>query len=441
LERVSTKNVWDRILEHVRATVNDRSFRNWFQPTKFLGEDDSSVQVEVPNEWYAEWLSSNFGEVIRRVLERMDLPSFHVEFVPRGARARAAALKVSRSSKDAGKAKLPLNERYTFDSFVVAPCNQFAHAAAMAVVQKPAEAYNPLYLYGGSGLGKTHLMQAIGNALAQERRMRLLYQTAENFMTDMINAIRFQKQLEFKERFKNVDVLLIDDVEFLKGKESTQDEFFHRFNDLYDAKKQIVITSDVAPRQIEGIEGRLRSRFEWGLIADINPPDLETKIAILRSKADADGIALADDVALLVASHCVSNIRELEGALIRLHAYASMTHKPITLELAHKVLRDVMPEESPAATVESIQKLVANHYGLKVGELKAKTNSHQIAHPRQLAMYLCKKLTSCSLPEIGRRFGGKHHSTVLYAVQKVDRMRSDDSDFDRLVDGLSKQLR
>jgi chromosomal replication initiator protein len=440
LERVSTQNVWDRALTRIRSAVSSHAYRTWFQPTRFVAEDDTSVQVEVPNDWFAEWLHSNFGDVIRQALEQIEMPDLRVEFRPRPepTAARAAALKVARSARE----RLPLNERYTFESFVVAPCNQFAHAAAMAVAEKPMMAYNPLYIYGGSGLGKTHLIQAIGNRIGQSKKnLKMLYMSSEHFMNELINAIRFEKTLEFKERFRNADVLLIDDIEFLVGKERTQEEFFHRFNDLYDSNKQIVITSDLSPREIPTLEDRLRSRFEWGLIADIQPPDLETKVAILRKKADSDNVLLPDDVALLVASHCVSSVRELEGALIRLHAYASMTGRTISLELARTVLRDVMPAESPAATVENIQKLVANYYNLKVSDLKAKSNSHHVSFPRHVAMFLCKKMTACTLPEIGRRFGGKHHSTVLYAIQKIEKKRSEDGEFHKLMDGFIQQLR
>jgi chromosomal replication initiator protein len=334
----------------------------------------------------------------------------------------------------------PLNPRYRFESFVVSSCNQFAHAAAMAVAEQPTRAYNPLYIYGGVGLGKTHLMQAIGNRVVRRDGQQMAYISAEHFMNELINAIRFEKTIEFKERFRNVDLLLIDDIQFLAGKERTQEEFFHTFNALYDAEKQIVITSDVPPREIPTLEDRLRSRFEWGLIADLQPPDLETKVAILGKKADAEGATLPDDVALFIASSCKSNIRELEGALIRVVAYASMSGKEITLDLARQTLRDLIACESPAATTESIQKLVADYYNLRVSQLKSRTNSHRIAFPRQIAMYLCKQLTRCSLQEIGRRFGGKHHSTVIHGVQKIEKMRGADKEFDKLVEHFVESL-
>jgi chromosomal replication initiator protein len=334
-----------------------------------------------------------------------------------------------------------LNPRYSFEKFVVSSCNQFAHAAAMAVAEQPSRAYNPLYVYGGVGLGKTHLMQAIGNRLAARGGARMRYISTEQFMNELINAIRFERTLEFKDRYRNVDLLLIDDIQFLAGKERTQEEFFHTFNALYDAQKQIVITSDCPPREIPTLEDRLRSRFEWGLIADIQPPDLETKIAILRKKAEAEGAIVPDDVALFIATNSKSNIRELEGSLIRVVAYASISGREVTLELAKDTLKDLLVPDSPAVTVESIQKLVANHFNLKVTELKSKNNSQQISFPRQVAMYLCKQMTECSLPEIGKRFGGKHHSTVIHAIQKIENKRSKEKEFERLVESFVQSLR
>ena len=335
------KNVWDRALGNIESKVSPRSFKTWFTPTRFVGEDGQSVTVRVPNNWFAEWLKTNYLGVIQDALSEVKRPGVQVQFAPEtdvaGGEPPPVALE---NITSVGKASF-LNSRYRFESFVVSSCNQFAHAAAKAVAEQPKRAYNPLYIYGGVGLGKTHLMQAIGNRIASRANMSMTYVSSETFMNQLINAIRFERTLEFKERYRNVDVLLIDDIEFLAGKERTQEEFFHTFNDLYDSQKQIVITSDLSPREIPTLEERLRSRFEWGLIADIQPPDLETKVAILRKKADSEGIALPDEVALLVASHCVSNIRELEGSLIRLHAYASMTHQPISLAMARTVLKEI----------------------------------------------------------------------------------------------------
>ncbi len=444
MEHTPDRNIWDRVLGKIETRVNAHSFKTWFRPTHLVSQDDASLRVRVPNSWFAEWLQTNYLPVIQDVLREIERPGLSVEFVHEGASAslpRPPSRSASQTSQESSDA-LPgwLNPRYTFDKFVVSSCNQFAHAAAIAVAEQPSRAYNPLYVYGGVGLGKTHLMQAIGNRLALRGGARMRYLSTEQFMNELINAIRFERTLEFKDRYRNVDVLLIDDIQFLAGKERTQEEFFHTFNALHDAQKQIVITSDCPPRAIPTLEDRLRSRFEWGLIADIQPPDLETKIAILRKKAEADGVVVPDDVALFIATNSKSNIRELEGSLIRVVAYASMSGRELTLDLAKETLQDVLVVDSPAITVESIQKLVSNHYNLKVTELKSKNNSQQIAFPRQVAMYLCKRMTESSLPEIGRRFGGKHHSTVIHAIQKIEKKRSNEKEFDKLVDSFVQLL-
>ncbi len=438
----SLGNTWDRVLGRIESKVNSRSFSTWFKPTQLLTEDAASLSVRVPNSWFAEWLNTNFLPLIQDALKEIERPGMTVRFLAEGGEPAAA--------RDAAPAALPavaapaapwLNPRYTFDSFVVSSCNQFPHAAAMAVAEQPTRAYNPLYIYGGVGLGKTHLMQAIGNRLLKKGAVKLRYLSTEHFMNELINAIRFEKTLEFKEKYRNVDLLLIDDIQFLAGKERTQEEFFHTFNTLYDAQSQIVITSDCPPREIPTLEERLRSRFEWGLIADIQPPDLETKVAILKKKAEAERTLLPDDVALFIASNSKSNIRELEGWLIRVIAYASMSGREISLELAKETLRDILSQAAPMITAESIQKLVADTYNLKVSELKSRNNSHQVSFPRQIAMYLCKQLTGSSLPEIGRRFGGKHHSTVIHSIQKIEAKRQKEKEFDRMIENLMQSLK
>jgi len=437
MEQTHNRDIWDRVLGKIETRVNAHSFKTWFRPTHLVSVDDASLRVRVPNSWFAEWLQTNYLPVIQDVLREIERPGLSVEFV----HDRETVTARQHSAPETPDT-LPgwLNPRYTFDKFVVSSCNQFAHAAAIAVAEQPSRAYNPLYVYGGVGLGKTHLMQAIGNRLAHRGGARMRYLSTEQFMNELINAIRFERTLEFKDRYRNVDVLLIDDIQFLAGKERTQEEFFHTFNALHDAQKQIVITSDCPPRAIPTLEDRLRSRFEWGLIADIQPPDLETKIAILKKKAEADGVVVPDDVALFIATNSTSNIRELEGSLIRVVAYASMSGRETTLDLAKETLQDLLVVESPAITVESIQKLVSNHYNLKVTELKSKNNSQQVAFPRQVAMYLCKRMTESSLPEIGRRFGGKHHSTVIHAIQKIEKKRSSEKEFDKLVDSFVQLL-
>jgi chromosomal replication initiator protein len=447
LERAGPQNTWETILGSIRPRISAHSFKTWFGPTEFLSEDASSLTVKVPNNWFADWLKTHYLGIIQRALRDADRQGLMVRFhsaqqeEPAEIPSREREIRPARSAST-GRFPTPLlNPRYRFGSFVVSSCNQFAHAAAMAVAEQPKRAYNPLYIYGGVGLGKTHLMQAIGNRVARRAGLRMVYVSAEHFMNELINAIRFERTLEFKECFRNVDLLLIDDIQFLAGKERTQEEFFHTFNALYDAEKQIVITSDVQPREIPTLEDRLRSRFEWGLMADLQPPDLETKMAILCKKAEGEGTVLPDDVALFIASSCKSNIRELEGALIRVVAYASLAGKEITLDLARETLRDLIASESPAATAESIQKLVANYYNLKVNQLKSRNNSHKVVFPRQIAMYLCKQLTPSSLQEIGGRFGGKHHSTVIHAVQKIEKMRGTDKKFDKLVDHFAESLK
>jgi chromosomal replication initiator protein len=351
-----------------------------------------------------------------------------------GSRADSARAEVA---EDSGFNPAGLNQRYTFDTFVVGPSNQFAHAACRAVAEAPARSYNPLFIYGGVGLGKTHLMHAIGHYMVQHgRSLRLTYISSERFMNEMINALRYERILDFRERYRNVDVLLVDDVQFLSGKESTQTEFFHTFNALFDSAKQIVISSDCPPHEITSLEERLRSRFEWGLIADIQPPDLETKVAILKKKADADGMPLPDNVAIYIAGKIKSNIRELEGSLIRLVAYASMTGQEITLQLTQQVLRNVLSNDDRVVTIEIIQKFVADYFQLKPSELKSRNNSKSVALPRQVAMYLCKSLTKASLPEIGKSFGGKHHSTVIHSIQKIEKMRQTDGEFNTVVNTL-----
>jgi chromosomal replication initiator protein len=448
LEAATSTNVWEEVLDRIQRRVSAHSFSTWFKPTTFMSEDESCVHVRVPNTWFAEWLRTNYFSIINDALVEIGRPGIGVRFVPEVERGRRPPLPARRgpSGPPADRSPGPtrrtfLNPRYTFDAFVVSSCNEFASAAALAVAEQPTRVYNPLFVYGGVGLGKTHLMQAIGNHLSREGRVRMRYISAEQFMNELINAIRFEHTPEFKDTFRNVDLLLIEDIQFLAGKERTQEEFFHTFNALYDSQKQIVITSDCPPREIGYLEERLRSRFEWGLIADIQAPDLETKVAILKKKAEAEDASLPDDVALFIASKCKSNIRELEGALIRVIAFASMSGREISLDVAKETLQELLEAEAPAVTVESIQKMVANHFNLKVSELKSRNNSHHISFPRQIAMYLCKLLTDASLPETGRRFGGKHHSTVIHAIRKIENKRSKDSEFDRQMETFIQALK
>ena len=429
-------SLWDDVLAKVEAKVNRHSFATWFRPTTFSDLEGGTLRVRVPNVQFKEWMDRNYQAVIAEALTEIGRGEVQVVFdsepeAPPPAESAA-------SERDA----VALNPKYTFESFVVGSSNQFAHAAARAVAEIPSKSYNPLFLYGGVGLGKTHLMHAIGHYIqARNRHLKLLYISADRFINEMINAIRFDRLPAFRQKYRTIDVLLVDDVQFIAGKDRTQEEFFHIFNALHDAQKQIVISSDCPPRQIPTLEERLHSRFEWGLIADIQPPDIETKVAILRKKAAAEKVELPENVALFIASKVKTNIRELEGSLIRLIAYASLTGRDIDLPLTQEILRDLLHTDERPITIEMIQKFVADHFGVKLNELKAKNNSKAVAEPRQIAMYLTKALTNASLPEIGKGFGGKHHSTVIHSVRKIDTMRKRDPDFDRLINSFVQSFR
>jgi chromosomal replication initiator protein len=436
-------NLWDEILARIETKVNRHSFYTWFRPTMFVTEDRVSVTVQVPNAHFKEWLTKHYSGVIAEAATDVRRPNLVVHFVADTQTDAATAIPLSPEEAAALESGPPpiaqpgsagLNPRYTFDTFIVGSSNQFAHAACRAVAEAPSRSYNPLFIYGGVGLGKTHLMHAVGQYVLQhDRNLKLTYISSERFMNEMINAVRYDRVLDFRERYRSVDVLLVDDIQFLAGKEGTQTEFFHTFNALYDSQKQIVLSSDCPPHEIPALEERLRSRFEWGLIADIQSPDLETKVAILKKKAETEAVPLPDNVAMYIAGKIKSNIRELEGSLIRLIAFASLTGQEISLQLTQDVLRNVLDHEEKAVTIEVIQKFVADYYNLKMVELKSRNNSKSVAMPRQIAMYLCKSLTHASLPEIGRSFGGKHHSTVIHSIRKVEDLRKKDTDFNSLI--------
>jgi chromosomal replication initiator protein len=455
-----TANIWEEILSRVQGKVNRHSFYTWFKPTAFVGDDGRMVTVRVPNALFKDWIAKHYSGVIAEALMEVRRSDALVNFVASGtaeAEAQSASPVATSAPGDeesgarAMESSLPpitatsgagLNPRYTFDTFIVGSSNQFAHAACRAVAEAPSRSYNPLFIYGGVGLGKTHLMHAIGHyVLAHDRSFVLTYISSERFMNEMINAVRYDRLIDFRERYRSVDVLLVDDVQFLAGKEGTQNEFFHTFNALYDSQKQIVLSSDCPPHEIEQLEERLRSRFEWGLIADIQSPDLETKVAILNKKAEAEAVPLPDPVAIYIAGRIKSNIRELEGSLIRLIAYASLTGRELSVDLAQDVLRNVKDHEEKAITIDHIQKFVSDYYQLKLADLKSRNNSKSIAMPRQIAMYLCKSLTHASLPEIGRSFGGKHHSTVIHSIRKVDALRKEDPHFNTLLNSFLESFR
>src|SRR3954462_15079077 len=432
-------NLWEQILARVETKVNRHSFYTWFKPTTFIGADSRTISVRVPNPLFKDWLTKHYSGIIAEALGEVEKPGLDVSFVaePHAEAALAAmgggvdplALETEAALAAAGPGLPGLNPRYTFDTFIVGASNQFAHAACRAVAEAPSRSYNPLFIYGGVGLGKTHLMHAVGHYVLQhDRNLKLTYISSERFMNEMINAVRYDRIIDFRERYRTVDVLLVDDVQFIAGKEGTQTEFFHTFNALYDSQKQIVLSSDCPPHDIPSLEERLRSRFEWGLIADIQAPDLETKVAILKKKAEAEAVPLSDDVAIYIAGRIKSNIRELEGSLIRLVAYASLTGQEISLGLAQDVLRNVLDHEEKAVTIEIIQKYVADYYNLKLAELKSRNNSKSVAKPRQIAMYLCKNLTHASLPEMGRSSGGKHQATAIHSIKKAEELRRKDGD-------------
>ena len=444
-------SIWDQILTRIETKVNRHSFYTWFKPTALVADAGTSITVRVPNSLFKDWLTKHYSVVLSEALTEVRRPDATLVFVAEGAPLPASLIEdappiaqyeIEVSTPVPSTTPAGLNLRYTFDTFIVGPSNGFAHAACRAVAEAPSRSYNPLFIYGGVGLGKTHLMHAIGQYVLQhDPALKLTYISSERFMNEMINALRYDRILDFRERYRSVDVLLVDDIQFVSGKDGTQTEFFHTFNALYDAQKQIVISSDHPPNEIPALEERLRSRFEWGLIADIQPPDIETKVAILKRKAEAESVPLPDAVALYIAGRIKSNIRELEGSLIRLIAYASLTGRELTMELTQEVLKNVADQDGRAVTIESIQKFISDYYQMKLGELKSRNNLKSIAMPRQVAMYLCKQLTHASLPEIGRSFGGKHHSTVIHSIKKVEQLRKQDEVFNSLITNFLESFR
>ena len=427
-------NNWEKILQRMERRVNPHSFATWFRPTRLEEVGSGKMVVRVPTRLFRKRLTETYGQLLQAVLEEVGMADTRIEFVCSETEVLPPA---NQAKLDFDSSNHQLNPRYTFERFVVGGSNQFAHAAALAVAEQPSKSYNPLFLYGGVGLGKTHLMQAIGHAIKKRNPlMRLTYVSAEKFTNEVIASLRFDRMPSFRDRFRTMDVLMVDDIQFIATRERTQEEFFHTFNALYDQQKQIVISSDCPPKEISSIEERLRSRFEWGLIADIQPPDLETKIAILQKKAENERVHLADEVAEFIARSIKSNIRELEGALIRLIAYSSLTGAEINLSTAQQVLKNIMDTQEKRISIEQIQKRVGELYGLRTQDLKIRSNSKAIAFPRQVAMFLVKQLTSASLPEIGRQFGGKHHTTVLHSINKIENLRRSDKDLNKAINKL-----
>ncbi len=448
------EEIWLEAQSNIEKVLTPQTFNTWIRPIKFISASDNLLELAVPNKFIQEWLVEKYLGMIQEAVSSVTNTKYQISF------------KISESADPTrmGMADDPiqaveenilppkdkarqvdfvsnLNPKYTFDTFVCGGSNQFAHAASQAVANNPASSYNPLFIYGGVGLGKTHLLIAIGNHIMQKnKKARVCYYTSEKFMNELINCLRYNKMEQFRSKFRSMDVLLIDDVQFIAGKERTQEEFFHTFNSLYESRKQIVVTSDKFPKDIQDLEERLRSRFEWGLIADIQPPDIETKVAILKKKAELDAIRLPDEVALFLASSATSNVRELEGMLIRLGAFSSLTGNAISLAMAREVLKDIIVEKTKEITVEMIQKQVADYFKLKVADLKSDKRLKALVVPRQIAIYLCRDLTKCSYPEIGEKFGGKDHSTIIHSFKKIEKMIGQNLEVKNTLEVLKRSI-
>ncbi|MBV8832432.1 MAG: chromosomal replication initiator protein DnaA [Acidobacteriaceae bacterium] len=450
-------DAWDRIKEWLAVKLSEGAYQNWISRTASGSLQDGELVVRVPDETTEAWIRQEYTAQIRTAIEELKLPIRRIQYrveteSPLAAFTAAATAHSSGGSVVNGvlphsgelqfeKTANWLNPRLTFQTYVVGSSNQLAHAAAQAVAKMPSRSYNPLFIYGGVGIGKTHLMHAIGRSLLDNYQgLNVVYTSSERFMNEMITSIKLDRMPVFHRHYRSADVLLIDDIHVIAGKERTQEEFFHTFNELYDHQKQLVISSDSAPNQLPGLVERLRSRFEWGLMVDVQPPDLETKMAILDKKAETEGIALPQDVRIFIATKTKSNVRELEGALTRLIAVSSVTGQPITLAMAQQTLKHLSSGSEKRISVDSILRAVGERFNLQPAQLKMKSNTRQIAYPRQIAMYLVKDLTHASLPEIGRYFGGKHHTTVLHSIQKIEELRQHDDDLNNLIQSVTDGL-
>src|SRR6201984_1533569 len=454
-------NPWIRILDALEKKVNRHSYDTWLKPTRYSHANGGILFVRVPTVEFRH-VGDKYADLIQEAIDNLGLEYQDVKFVTPdddpaatplrhdgglGGYSSAPAVSAAPVSSVASQSRFDwdgaaqLNPRYTFDAFVIGSGNQFAHAACQAVAERPSKAYNPLFLYGGVGMGKTHLMQAIGHEIKKRLpQTSICYVSSEKFTNEMINSLRYDKMTSFRDKFRNVDVLLVDDIQFLVHKERTQEEFFHTFNALHESMRQIVIASDRPPKELAEIEDRLRSRFEWGLIADIQPPDLETKVAILQKKAETEQVVLPTDVALFIASNVRTNVRELEGALVRLIAWCQLNRMEITLAATQQCLKQFIDMQVRKITIESIQRAVAEQFGMKVSDLKQKNNSRNVVVPRQIAMYLAKQMTEASLPEIGPQFGNKHHTAVMHSIGKIDEQRRTDRDLHRTLNKLQEML-
>jgi chromosomal replication initiator protein len=434
-------NTWDLIKRQLESKLSADSYQNWVKKTEFSHIRENTLCVTVPNEETRVWMDTEYSELVNLILRDMGLGLSGVVYELPTASLNGKTPDLSPKDDLFDPNRTQLNPKFTFESFVVGSCNQFAHAAAQSVATAPSRRYNPLFIYSGVGMGKTHLMHAVGRALINNYSgMRVIYTSSERFMNEMITCIRLDRMTQFHSFYRSADVLLVDDIHVLGGKERTQEEFFHTFNELYDHQKQIVISSDSTPKEIPGLVERLRSRFEWGLMVDMQPPDLETKMAILDKKAELEGVHLPEDVRIFMATKTKSNVRELEGALVKLIAFSSLTGAPITMQMAQQVLKHLVHVQEKRVTIDSVQKAVAEHFVLKQAQLKEKSNTRAIAYPRQVAMFLVKELTQASLPEIGRAFGGKHHTTVLHSIHKIEKLRESDPELNRLIHRLIDSL-
>jgi len=432
------ESLWSRMLIVLATKVPPAALDSWLRPCRLTAVEGDHMKIAAPNTYTRDWLHQHHTESLqaaaREVLGGNPRVSLDID--------RDAPSPVAAPSAGQPPVAAPgLSARYTFDSFVVGNSNQFAQAACQAVAELPSRAYNPLFIYGGVGLGKTHLLHAVGHQIARlYPHLRLLYLSSERFTNDLINAIRYDRTAEFRAKYRTIDLLLIDDIQFISGKERTQEEFFHTFNDLYEARKQIVVSSDAAPKEIPDLEERLRSRFEWGLIADIQPPDFETRVAILKKKAEIERVRLPDDVAYLIASRIKANIREIEGSLTRMIAFCSLSGRDMSVELAQEVLADLWGEEERVITMDHIQRKVAEFFGIKLSDMRAKNRTKSVAFPRQVAMYLSRQLTHASLSDIGRAFGGKDHTTVIHAVSKLQALLQEDPKLKQTIDSLTQGI-
>lgn len=433
------QTIWQHVLEHVRRNITEVEYHTWFERIRPLGLKDGALELGVPTSFALDWIRKHYAGLLEEALAPLgaQVPRFELRVVP----SPAVQEEIFQPKEEEGEGKSRLNPKYTFENFVVGPNNSMAHAAAVAVAESLGRAYNPLFIYGGVGLGKTHLMHAVGHSVAKRfPHLKVEYVSTETFTNELINAIREDRMAEFRERYRSVDLLLVDDIQFIAGKERTQEEFFHTFNALYEAHKQIILSSDRPPKDILTLEARLRSRFEWGLITDIQPPDLETRIAILKMNAEQRGLRISEEVLEYIARQVTSNIRELEGALMRAVAYASLNGVELTKLVAARALSDVFAPREPSVDPEEILRRVAEHFGLRPEDLKGGGRRKEVVLPRQLAMYLVRELTRASLPEIGQFFGGRDHTTVLYAIQKVQELSESDREVQLLLRTLKEAL-